>query len=84
MELEYWIGEKNRTPIWKWQKNPETVKKNWESEGVLWVLPAQSPVFLNAPVLGYRNNLHNIYGENEKEFSYDWMAGKPLQVQEPI
>lgn len=62
-------------------------EKPWNSEEKLaaWrcPLPAKSPVFLNDPALGYRNNLHNIYGENEKEFSKDWMAGKP-QVQEAI
>lgn len=26
---------KNRTAIWEWLKNPETVKENWQSEGVL-------------------------------------------------
>lgn len=64
-------------------------EKPWNSEEKLsvWRCPlttAQFPVFLNDSMLGYRNNLHNINGENEKEFSYDWMAGKTLQMQEAI
>lgn len=59
--------------------------KCWQSEGVLQVLPAGQPsIFRTDPVLGHRNNLHSIYVENEKEFSYDRVTGTPLEVQEAI
>lgn len=84
MELKYWIGEKKIEHIsGNGKKNPEIVMKCWQSEGVLWVLPAgESSIFWIDPILGYRNNLHSIYVENEKEFLYDRVTGTPLEVQE--
>lgn len=74
MELKYRIREKNRTPIWEWQKTPEIVMKSWQSELVsseFYQQQTESSVFLTEPILGHRNNLHGIYVENEKEFSHD-------------